>query len=296
MRVLLLGALIVSCAKAEEGSVVTVADSAVVDSQAIDSSAPVDSSTPVDSADTTVADTATDSTMVVDSTIDSTPDTTPETAVDSGPLAATWTTDTKPHSCTLGARFTYSCPPAGTASTVWGSGPYTDDSSLCTAAVHAGVITLAAGGLVTVEVRAGEASYASSTANGITTTSYGSWTCSFVVVGAKLDGGVTDAPADTGPPSATWSTNAKAHECKIGESFSYSCPAGGTAGSVWGSSPYTHDSSICTAAVHAGKITLATGGTITIEMRAGEAAYTGTTANGITTSSYGTWTCSFVVL
>jgi hypothetical protein len=298
MRVVL-SLLLVSCATANDPAFVPSADSAI-DTRVIDSTTTpgIDSTVAADtgSADTGIAMDST-TTMETSTPVDSTLVDTAEAAVDtgggdSGVLPATWTTDTKPYSCTIGARYTYDCPPAGTASTVWGSGPYTDDSSLCTAAVHAGVITLASGGLVTIEVRAGESSYASSTANGITTTSYGSWTCSFAIVGSKLDGGVPDA----GPPAATWSTTAKDHECKIGESFKYTCPGSGMASSVWGSGPYTHDSSICTAAVHAGKITLATGGAITIEMRAGEASYSASTANGITTLSYGSWTCSFVLL
>jgi hypothetical protein len=297
MRVVL-SLLLVSCATANDPAFAPSGDSGV-DTRVTDSTTTPAVDSAIDTTvapDTEISDTgiAMDSTtaMETSSPMDSTVVDTAEAAVDSGVLPATWTTDTKPYSCTIGARYTYDCPAGGTASTVWGSGPYTDDSSLCTAAVHAGVITLASGGLVTIEVRAGESSYASSTANGITTTSYGSWTCSFAIVGSKLDGGVPDAA----PPTATWSTTAKDHECKIGESFKYTCPGSGTASSVWGSGPYTHDSSICTAAVHAGKITLATGGAITIEMRAGEASYSATTANGITTLSYGSWTCSFVLL
>ena len=49
-----------------------------------------------------------------------------------------------------GAHFVYTCPSYGTASSVWGTDVYTDDSSVCTAAVHAGRITLAGGGSVTI--------------------------------------------------------------------------------------------------------------------------------------------------
>jgi hypothetical protein len=47
--------------------------------------------------------------------------------------------------------------------------------------------------------------------------------------------------------------------------------------------------------VHVGRITLASGGPITIEMAAGASSYTGSTRNGITSSSYGAWGCSFIV-
>ena len=76
----------------------------------------------------------------------------------------------------------YVCPAGGTAHSVWGTDVYTDDSSVCTAAVHAGVITLEEGGTVTIEIRPGESSYEASERNGITSGSWGSWTGSFVVI------------------------------------------------------------------------------------------------------------------
>ena len=82
-----------------------------------------------------------------------------------------------------GRQFTFICPPNGTASgRLWGSGFYTDDSSICTAGVHAGVITLRNGGLVTIEIRPGLEGYASSSRNGITSLSYDFWPGSFVVI------------------------------------------------------------------------------------------------------------------
>ena len=82
-----------------------------------------------------------------------------------------------------GARYTYYCPPNGTLSSrLWGTDLYTDDSSVCTAAVHAGLINTTSGGTVTIEIRAGADSYQGSTRYGVTSTSYGSWYGSFVFV------------------------------------------------------------------------------------------------------------------
>ncbi|WP_368671292.1 LCCL domain-containing protein [Corallococcus exiguus] len=64
------------------------------------------------------------------------------------------------------------------------------------------------------------------------------------------------------------------------------------AGAVWGTDLYTDDSSVCVAAVHAGAITTA-GGTVVVAIQPGQASYTGTTRNGITTLSYGAWSGSF---
>src|SRR5690242_3399867 len=67
-----------------------------------------------------------------------------------------------------GARYAFHCPPGNpTASHVVGSGPYTDNSSICAAAVHAGAIDAQAGGDVTIEIRPGETHYAASERNHI---------------------------------------------------------------------------------------------------------------------------------
>jgi hypothetical protein len=74
------------------------------------------------------------------------------------------------------------CPPNGVAATVWGQGPYTDDSSMCTAGVHAGAISLAAGGQVTIRTVPAARTYPASTQNGITTLDYGAYENAFEVV------------------------------------------------------------------------------------------------------------------
>lgn len=249
----------------------------------------------VDSGSDTGSDTGTDTgsdTGSIDSGTDA--------GSDSGVTTATWSTNAVDHRCLIGSKFSYACPAGGTAGSIWGTGEYTDDSSVCTAAVHSGRITLSGGGTITIEMRAGRSSYTSSTAYGITSGSYGSWTCSFAVDPAPGDGGVdsgsdtgSDSGGDSGVTIATWTTNASAHRCVVGSIWSYACPAGGTASSIWGTTEYTDDSSICTAAVHAGKITLSAGGTVTIEMRTGASSYTGSTAFGITSGSWGSWLCGF---
>nr|AGS53140.1 serine/threonine protein kinase [uncultured bacterium contig00040] len=71
----------------------------------------------------------------------------------------------------------------GTAyGSVWGSGIYTDDSNIPTAAIHAGLIRDGETAYVTIRIMPGQSSYESSTANGITTSSYGSWGGSYMFV------------------------------------------------------------------------------------------------------------------
>lgn len=71
-----------------------------------------------------------------------------------------------------GERFTYFCAALGGGGMggIWGTDIYTDDSAICAAAVHAGVITMA-GGAVTVEIMAGQASYQSTNRNGVSSNS-----------------------------------------------------------------------------------------------------------------------------
>jgi hypothetical protein len=186
-----------------------------------------------------------------------------------------------------GQQITYVCPGGGSISNrVWGTNLYTDDSSICSAAVHAGYIEAASGGTVTIEIRPGQSSYQGVTRNGVTSRGYGSWPGSFVFIGRI-----------SGSANVNWAAQADSLRGRNNQRFTYSCPAGGPAsGRVWGTDVYTDDSSVCTAAVHAGAITVASGGTVTIEIRPAANSYRGTVRNGITSKSYGYYAGSFVIV
>ena len=194
-----------------------------------------------------------------------------------------------------GQTVTVTCPPYGTAGTVWGTDTYTNDSSVCTAAVHAGLITFERGGPFTVEVRPGQASYLGSHQNGVTSERYGSWDASFTVSAY-----VPPPPPPPVKPSAppqpaviSWRRSAVGLSPN-GRRFTFVCKPPAERSTLQGVDIYSWDSSICNAAVHAGVITLGRGGTVTIEMRPGLANYPASTRNGIT-SSEGTRTIlSFV--
>jgi hypothetical protein len=101
-----------------------------------------------------------------------------------------------------GERFRFHCP-AGKAKTgqVVGKGPYTDGSSICAAAVHAGVIHAASGGLVTIELRPGEAHYEASWSHFIQSESYDRfWSGSFLVIAS--DAAEMPSPPLSGPEPA----------------------------------------------------------------------------------------------
>ena len=192
----------------------------------------------------------------------------------------------------VGQTFTLSCSPGGTAHTVWGSDVYTADSSVCTAAVHSGLITFQQGGTVTIEIRPGRSIYGASERNGVTTSPYGAWQSSFVFKTQNTEAVLRDADEQT---PVMWDASAGILDGDNGKPWKLKCPANGKAGSVWGTDIYTQDSSICTAAVHAGKFTLESGGSVTVELRPGESAYKGSTKNGIKTNDYGPYGRSFVV-
>ena len=101
-----------------------------------------------------------------------------------------------------------------------------------------------------------------------------------------------ESPAAT-PVAAAWSTNAAGFRGQLDQEFVFQCPSGGQAGTVWGTDIYTDDSSVCTAAVHAGLIDLASGGDVTIVMLPGRDSYAPSTRNGITSVSWGSWGSSF---
>ena len=96
---------------------------------------------------------------------------------------------------------------------------------------------------------------------------------------------------------ATWGTQADSLRGRNGQQATFSCPPGGTPSDrLWGTDLYTDDSSICTAAVHAGKITAARGGKVTVEIRPAAQAYRGSVHNGVTSNDYGAFSGSFVLV
>jgi hypothetical protein len=191
-----------------------------------------------------------------------------------------------------GQTMILACSPAGEPHTVWGSDIYTSDSSICTAAVHSGLITFQQGGTVTIELRPGRSVYGSSERNGVTSNSFGSWQQSFVFKTPNTDAVVRAAEEST---AVMWNTGAAVVPFEAGKTLKVNCPANGKESSVWGTDTYTADSSICTAAVHAGKLKLETGGPVTIQLTPGESSYKGSVRNGIKTNDYESYGASFIV-
>jgi len=174
------------------------------------------------------------------------------------------------------------CDETGGGNPVWGTDVYTDDSALCHAALHAGAIPQS-GGVIHVRRAPGRSSYRGSTRNGISTSNYGEWGASIVFDSpdtlTKTLGGVPLCPV--------------LYNASPGFSGDCRCDAA-SSGPVWGTNPYTDDSAVCNAAIHAGVIGPG-GGVVHLSPAPGQSRYAGSTRNGMTTSDYGSWPRSFRV-
>lgn len=184
----------------------------------------------------------------------------------------------------------FECPSGCGTSSTWGTELYTSDSSLCTAAIHMGVISKD-GGVFRASYEDGQTAYVGSTQNGVTTSNYGAWSASFSVRG------LTDARVAV-PLSATEITcSARGYDVVDERNLTKRviCPSNCSSGSVWGTDTYTNDSAVCLAAIHAGVISASDGGEVLVSYADGLSAYVGSTQNGVTTSNYGVWNSSFTV-
>lgn len=176
------------------------------------------------------------------------------------------------------ASYSCTCTPDAAVGPVWGSGPYTSDSNLCTAAYHAGVIGLD-GGKVRALATGPQDSFTGSEGNGVVSGDWGSYPDSF-----SFDMPVPAAAG--GDVCGPYPEGVDVYTCACD-------PATTGAGFVWGSGPYSGDSDICTAALHAGVI-MAEGGMVTALRTAGLEAYRGSEFNGVATGDWGPYPSSFV--
>lgn len=197
----------------------------------------------------------------------------------------TWYDNASRYRAAKGSSFDFVCASNGTFTRVWGTDIYTDDSGICTAAVHAGMIQRLNGGLVTLTILPGQDGYEGTESSGVSTISYGAWRASFSFR--------SSVPAAI--PVISWDDYAVEYRGQNGTRYTFQCEARGGSRPVWGTDVYTDDSSICAAAAHTGVIS-DSGGIVTIEIAPGQDSYDGTERNGIPTRSYGSWLGSFIIV
>src|SRR5262249_34260727 len=183
------------------------------------------------------------------------------------------------------------------AGTVWGTDIYTDDSALASVVVHAGVLKNGERGAVKVTVLPGEQSYQGSTRNGVTTNNYNQWDGSYKVEpyrrgkrgggqGGGKGGGGAGAMADPG--------TLQNFRGQVGKTLLFEV-TGAANGAVWGTGVYTDDSSLATAAVHAGVLKAGEKGVVKVTIQAGQQAYQNSTQNGVTSGNWDDWGGSYSV-
>lgn len=190
-----------------------------------------------------------------------------------------------------GAKLSCNCA-AGASGAVYGSTRYTADSSICTAAVHAGKVP-AAGGKVEIVVGGACPAFPGTAANGVTTSGWSSYDKSFGF-GTTLPACSTtaEAPKPVAPTTSSGVQNCpsfitQSDKSKPGDSLTCVCDIAidFNTGAAYGTDRYSNDSSICIAAKHAGKLPQP-GGSVTVHVAEGCGKLEGTTRNGITTRSW----------
>ncbi len=219
----------------------------------------------------------------------------------------------------IGARIKFTCVPDPAPTTLWratsGTDIYTGDSVVCQAAVYDGKIGRG-GGDVIIEIVPSPPSFTGGTRNGVLSADWGkAWAVAFKFISgsgtnsqmdiamppslptsdAKNSGTVPPGVVDGG--QVGWESTIPPDLRSAGKRIQFTCPPGGRFyGYVWGSDAYTGDSYPCAAAVHAGAITFARGGIITVEIRPGRSSYDGSERNGVRTGTFGQYAVSFVIL
>jgi hypothetical protein len=193
-----------------------------------------------------------------------------------------------------------SCPQgcAKEAGTVWGSEVYTDDSAVCPALVHAGVLP-DSGGVASITFVRGLLAYVGSERNGVRSASYGKWRRSFYGQALGSDGKPVTTPPELpaeGTARIDCSHRGAVVDGATGASLTFLCPAGCAQQhyGLWGSGPYTSDSNLCAAATHAG-ILPAEGGRAIVTLTEGQPSYAASTKNGVVAHKYGKYGRSFTV-
>ena len=156
---------------------------------------------------------------------------------------------------------------------VWGTGPYSDDSDLGMAAVHSGLLKIGEVKFVAIRFLPEQPEFAGSAAHGITTNAYGSFRGAYEILGSGIRH--TQYPTESGQPA--------------GEPVNVIVVGNPAEFSVEGTDIYTSLSYLGAAAVHCGLLEPGEVGLIQIESLPGLDEYLPSTRNGVTSLYHGPW-------
>lgn len=192
----------------------------------------------------------------------------------------------------VGQRLTVKCPPLPanqSFSGLSGTDSYPSDSSICVAALHAGVITRD-GGTVTLQLNPGLSAYEGSNRNGVQSADRPATRRSFTFVTESTLAKNEKLRAKF-LPRIEWGTKFTAtgfaHRHLLGQQFAFRCPPMPTnlrSRIVYGTDTYAFSSIICRAALHAGMLP-AKGGIVTVQLNPGVPKLVGSIRNGVETKS-----------
>jgi len=188
----------------------------------------------------------------------------------------------------IGKVFYYQVTGVATEHAIYGSDVYTTGSHLGMAAVHCGLLKAGQKGVVKVTILPGQATYEATTRHGVTSIAYSAWNVSFKVERVHRFLGKVQANVQPDPGSLT------GLRTEVGKSFYFEV-TGGNTGSAYGTDIYTDDSTLATAAVHAGVLAVGQKGIVKVTMLPGQESYPSTERNGITSRSWGSWVGSYRV-
>ena len=160
---------------------------------------------------------------------------------------------------------------------IWGTDIYLDESPVCTAALHAGVLTRGTSGQVTIVIGPEAESFLSTQRNGVTSLNYGPY-ASYTFV------------PNTQPGQIDWSTTYDRVPDDFHSPITVVCPPkGNTDSALWGTDVYSASSAICVAAVHAGAITLDAGGRVTLTFQPKQETFVASERNGVSSLGWASW-------
>lgn len=178
----------------------------------------------------------------------------------------------------VGRVLTFICPSKlDTNRIIWGTDVYLDESPICTAAVHAGALTQGTSGQVTIVMGPGATSFEGRGRNGVKSSSYGPDNSTYSFTNGE-------------PGKIDWITTLDRVPDDFQSPLTLLCPPNGHAERyVWGTDVYTSTSAICVAAVHAGAITIETGGRVTVTLQPKQETFIGSERNKILSQKWSNW-------
>lgn len=160
---------------------------------------------------------------------------------------------------------------------VWGTDVYHYESAICPAAVHAGALATGSAGQVTIRIGGAANLLQGSQRNGVTSSPYPSADATYTFIDNGEAGQIS------------WFTTYDRVPDDFRSPITVLCPPNGDVATaiIIGTDVYRADSAVCVAAVHAGLITVAAGGRVTVTLQPKQQRLAGSTRNGVTSQ---TWT------